>query len=377
MKPQPQELQPGEPQPQELQPGASRAVGRTKTLWIREPYLSQILAGQKTVEVRVGYENILRLRPGDLLKLNDQHVVTLRRITSYANFEELVATESPTEIAPDLPGAPVRSESDGELLAALREIYSPEKEALGAVALEVALRRYDAVLFDMGYTLICFDPPQEQVIQNALLEAGAERTVDEIRAAVDTVWGGFYRDAATATFPATQEYERELEVQLRLALLRELGLRAEPSFVERYSRALEASFNKPGALRPYPEVEEVLSSLQRQGYRLGVVSNWSWNLRERARQVGLDRFFEIIWASAYAGCNKPHPGIFAQALAQMGVPAERSLYVGDSYEHDVVGARNAQLEPVLLDRDGTTADPGCAVIRDLWGVLDLLESPSA
>jgi HAD superfamily hydrolase (TIGR01662 family) len=121
----------------------------------------------------------------------------------------------------------------------------------------------------------------------------------------------------------------------------------------------------------------VLSTLQQQRYRLGVVSNWSWNLQERARQVGLDHFFEIIWASAYAGCNKPHPGIFAQALAQMGVPAERSLYVGDSYEHDVAGARNAGLEPVLLDRDGTTAEPDCTVIRDLWGVLDLLERPGA
>jgi HAD superfamily hydrolase (TIGR01662 family) len=352
-------------------------VGRTKTLWIREPYLSQILAGQKTVEVRVGYENIRRLQPGDLLKLNDRHAVTLRRITSYSDFEELVAVENPIEIAPDLPGTAGSRESAGELLAALREIYSPEKEALGAVALEVALRRYDAVLFDMGYTLICFDPPQERVVQDALLEAGAERAVDEIRAAVDTVWGGYYRDAARATFPATQDYERELEVRLRLAFLRELGLRAGPSFVERYSRALEASFNKPGALRPYPEVEEVLSTLQHQSYRLGVVSNWSWNLRGRASQVGLDHFFEIIWASAYAGCNKPHPGIFAQALAQMDVPAERSLYVGDSYEHDVIGARNAGLDPVLLDRDGTAAEPDCAVIHDLWGVLDLLERPSA
>jgi hypothetical protein len=43
----------------------------------------------------------------------------------------------------------------------------------------------------------------------------------------------------------------------------------------------------------------------------------------------------------------------------------------------VVGARNAGLEPVLLDRDGTTAEPDCTVIRDLWGVLDLLERPGA
>lgn len=351
-----------------------RAAERTKTLWIREPYLSQILAGQKTVEVRVGYDNIRRLHPGDLLKLNDRHVVTIRRIASYTDFEELVANEDPAHIATDLQGTPGSGESAGELLAALREIYSPDQESLGAVALEVGLRRYDAVLFDMGYTLVYFDPPQEQIVQDALREAGAEGSADQIRAAVDKVWGGYYSDAATATFPATQEYERQVQTRLRAAFLDELGLGGEPAFVERYSRSLHARYDRPGALCPYPEVLEVLTTLQQQSYRLGVVSNWSWNLRERASQAGLDHFFEIIWASAYAGCNKPHPRIFEQALAQMDVPAGRSLYVGDSYEHDVVGARKAGLEPVLVDRDGTAVESDCAVIRDLRGVLDLLDT---
>jgi ASC-1-like (ASCH) protein len=54
---------------------------RAKTLWIREPYLLQILAGRKTVEVRVGYENIRRLQPSDQLKLNDQHLARFRGAT--------------------------------------------------------------------------------------------------------------------------------------------------------------------------------------------------------------------------------------------------------------------------------------------------------
>lgn len=104
---------------------------RKKVLWIRQPYLQQILAGRKTIEVRVGYTNIARLEVGDFLLLNDQHRVRIRRIGRYANFEELVANEDPAAIAPDLPPE--------DLLLALREIYPPEKEALGAVALEVEL----------------------------------------------------------------------------------------------------------------------------------------------------------------------------------------------------------------------------------------------
>lgn len=104
---------------------------REKVLWVREPYLQQILAGRKTVEVRVAYSNVARLEVGDVLRLNDRYPVRIRRIGRYVDFEELLRHEDPTAIAPDIP--------PGETLAALRAIYPPEKESLGAVALEVVL----------------------------------------------------------------------------------------------------------------------------------------------------------------------------------------------------------------------------------------------
>ena len=106
---------------------------REKVLWIRDPYLQQILAGRKTVEVRVAYSNVARLEPGDLLRLNDQQPARVRRVGRYRSFEELLAAEDPTAIAPDMPAE--------ELLQALREIYPPEKEALGVIALELDLIR--------------------------------------------------------------------------------------------------------------------------------------------------------------------------------------------------------------------------------------------
>ncbi len=102
---------------------------REKVLWIREPYLQQILAGTKTVEVRVAYSNLVNLQPGDVLCLNKEHRVRIRRIARYKDFPDLLAHEDPAAIAPDL--APEK------LLPALREIYPEEKEALGVVAMEV------------------------------------------------------------------------------------------------------------------------------------------------------------------------------------------------------------------------------------------------
>lgn len=101
------------------------------TLWIKEQYLQQILRGEKTLEVRVGYPNILRPKPGDVIRLNDRYPAAIRKATRYHNFQELLEAEDPRSIAPHL--------STGELLSALRSIYPPEKEALGVVALELEL----------------------------------------------------------------------------------------------------------------------------------------------------------------------------------------------------------------------------------------------
>ena len=348
---------------------------KVKTLWLREPYLAQILAGAKTVEVRVAYDNVRTLAPGDRLRLNDRHLAEIRRIAHYDGFQALVAAEEAGAIAPGLP--------PDELLPALRDIYPPDKEALGVVALEITLCRYDAVLFDMGYTLVYFYPIQEKVVQEALRAIGAERSVEQIRQAVEVVWGEYYREAETEIFPPTEEYDREVGYRLSTALLAELGLPSDRETWHVYNETLEDAFARPGALRPYPETIEVLDRLQASGYRLGIVSNWSWNLCERVAQAGLAGYFELVWASAYAGCNKPHPCIFEQVLEKMALDPVRAVYVGDSYRHDVGGARAAGLDPVLVardrsgdrsdgDGDGDEADYDCPVIPDLRALLPLL-----
>ena len=79
-------------------------MSRTKTLWVKDEYLQQILSGRKTVEIRVAYSNIARLKPGDTLLLNDQHSYTILDIRRYPDFDALVEAENPATIAPDLMG---------------------------------------------------------------------------------------------------------------------------------------------------------------------------------------------------------------------------------------------------------------------------------
>ena len=192
--------------------------------------------------------------------------------------------------------------------------------------------------------------------------------------ASETTYADEARDASTATFPATPEYDRKSQRAFEQRLLARLGAPTDPATGQTFASALLSWYDRPGALRPYPEVVDVLADLRQRGYRLSIVSNWSWNLRQRVAQVQLDPYFEVIWSSAYAGCNKPHPAIFGQTLAQMRPPPppHRALYVGDSYAADVIGARGAGMDAALLDRHGKADHPDCPVVRDLWGILRLL-----
>lgn len=100
----------------------------------------------------------------------------------------------------------------------------------------------------------------------------------------------------------------------------------------------------------YPDAAGVLRRLRAAGRRLVVVSNWDVSLHEALAQAGLDRLVDGVVCSAAVGAAKPDPALWAAGLALAGVEAGAAVHVGDSYAEDVVGARAAGVEPILLVR---------------------------
>ena len=105
---------------------------------IRREYLKLITDGVKTVEVRVAYPRMRTIQPGQELMFVSGDVqvpTTVRRVTEYRSFEEMLGHEDARSIGGDL------GESREDLLAAIRSIYPPEKERLGVLAIEIELAR--------------------------------------------------------------------------------------------------------------------------------------------------------------------------------------------------------------------------------------------
>jgi putative hydrolase of the HAD superfamily len=120
-----------------------------------------------------------------------------------------------------------------------------------------------------------------------------------------------------------------------------------------------------------------LDELRGRGIRLALVSNFIDTLQTVCAVNGIAGYFDTIVCSVEAGAMKPDPRIFQVALRRIEVPAARAWHVGDNYWADVLGARAAGLEPVLIDRARTGVRADCPVITTLDEVVDLIEERAA
>jgi len=91
----------------------------------------------------------------------------------------------------------------------------------------------------------------------------------------------------------------------------------------------------------------ILERLARR-YRLGVVSNFTGNLRPCLEELGLARFFAVLSDSAVLGWSKPDPRIFAHTLATLQALPQRAWMVGDNFEADIRGAAGLGLRTCWL-----------------------------
>jgi putative hydrolase of the HAD superfamily len=82
--------------------------------------------------------------------------------------------------------------------------------------------------------------------------------------------------------------------------------------------------------------------------------------------------FALVLASGEVGISKPNPGIFLSALERVGAAAARSVYVGDNYWADVVGAENAGLTPILFDPHHLFPEAECRVLERVETLLSWL-----
>lgn len=105
-------------------------------------------------------------------------------------------------------------------------------------------------------------------------------------------------------------------------------------------------------LEPWPEAPDTLRAIARS-YAVGVVTNCSEDLGRRAA-ARLDIAFDAVVTAESAGAYKPRPEPYEQALAELGLPADRVLFVAGS-AYDIQGATAAGMPVWWHNRIGMSS----------------------
>ena len=222
-----------------------------------------------------------------------------------------------------------------------------------------------ALLFDFGGTLDSDGVPwKERFYRLWTAEAGEvpRRKFDAAFYAAD--------DALVGKIPPDLSFE---ETAGRLAVGLAFGLDAtDPEIAARVARRF-CSDSREALLQS----ARMLARLKSR-YKLAVVSNFYGNLEAVCAETGVGAHLSAAVDSAVVGCCKPDAPIFREALRKLGVEPSEALFIGDSRERDMAGARALGMRHVLLSAGATwTAAPGCCAgdpviprLSDLEHLLD-------
>ena len=223
--------------------------------------------------------------------------------------------------------------------------------------------RIRAIVFDAGHTLLEMDYPR---VTEYLRGRGHE--VEEA-AVVDAERRARMRlDVEQASQPTRARTGQGRYVRFLLEALG-IGDEAERRALAEWRRG----FNVPIGLCHHadPEAERALQRARDAGLAVGVISNSNGSVQRALEQAGLADHLDFVLDSTVVGTAKPDPRIFALGLDAAKARAEETVYVGDSYFVDVVGARRAGWNAVLFDPGRVWSERDCLVAAGLCAAVEL------
>ena len=222
----------------------------------------------------------------------------------------------------------------------------------------------EAVFFDLYFTLIRYDPPQEELEANALKEFGINTDPDVFGRPM--VIANEFMVQEIARRPLSKRSKEEtiaLYAQFQRIVLKEAHIVPDEKLVLAMLGKMQQFKTK---LVLFDDVLPALKELKSRGLVLGLISNVERDLSATLKDLGLPSWLDIVVTSLEAGFSKPQPEIFEEAMRRAAVEPSQAVYVGDQYQIDCVGAEHAGMKGILIDRGGyfqETTD--CPRIRSL------------
>ena len=238
----------------------------------------------------------------------------------------------------------------------------------------------EAVVFDIGGVFLI---PHHDPVREAIATVGVAVEPDEaafhrahhlaVRAIAEEVLAGDLQPDEGTT---------DLWLTYDNAYFAEVGVSADQLDAASRARRTQRAF-PVNEVWTYPLVDNVAAfhrlAAMRTDLELAIVSNNDGTAVEQMHTYGVCQVgpgplpsIRILVDSGVIGVSKPDPAIFAPVLDLLGGDPARMLYVGDTYQSDVIGARAAGLQVVQLDPYDLHSDFDHPRIADVAELVEIL-----
>lgn len=155
------------------------------------------------------------------------------------------------------------------------------------------------------------------------------------------LWTRYSKGEITRPYLIVERFRRPLSAGKGLTVTEVLCL-------EMSDRFLDFCSSKPGVL---DGAHELMDYLRQKGYRMHLCSNGFHEVQyKKLDACGMRNYFDTIILSEDAGANKPMKPYFDYALKVSGASRETTLMIGDNLNSDILGALNAGIDAMLVNR---------------------------
>ena len=206
-----------------------------------------------------------------------------------------------------------------------------------------------AVFFDFYNTLATHHPPREEAWVNACRELGIEieaKALFDSLPAADMYWRN--EDSRSPIDKRPLEGKINFYAEYATMILQGAGIEiSRDTALQLLAKIQQHKWE----FKVYDDTLSILKELKKLGLTIGLVSNVVKDMEPTYTQLGIQPYLDFKVTSSEVGSDKPHPEIFMAALDKANVKPEESIFIGDQYHMDIVGARGVGIKAVLIDRN--------------------------
>ena len=221
------------------------------------------------------------------------------------------------------------------------------------------------VFFDLDHTLWDFDKNSaltfEKIFEINKIEVEINKFLD-IYLPINLNYWKLYREdkvsKETLRFGRLNDAFSALEVEVDRKVIDKLS----DDYIEHLS-----SFN-----HLFDNTFEILDYLNKN-YSLHIITNGFDEVQhKKMAKSNILHYFNTVTNSEMVGVKKPNPKIFNYALDLANTKAETSIMIGDSFEADILGAKNIGMDVIFFDVNNITLDDDTKQIDKLLSLKHYL-----